>query len=401
MRPPDEQATRRQKIIEGLRGRDLDQAVADPDLLKAMREEAESTDPNRLVTPDLLRVAEEARAVRREQPPLGFFFSTDDVILVPGFLGSELVDVQGLDGLIWVDPKMLLFGTDKLLDLKLNPLPDRPDVAESDASRDVAVRPHGAIPVIYSGLKYDLEVRRYSVQVFGFDWRKDIEESAGTLAALIRDRARLRFRPLHIIAHSQGTVVARRAVQLVGSDLARQLVTNLVLLGPATAGTFAAAFAIAGTSSLIDTVRQYHIEPPPGFAQVLQSMTGLYQLLPWRTEPVDGHSTGDLALEWVKRHAGSLQSTDFWATGVDPARLKKFGWGRIVDSGFLNDRTTIILGDQPTVGGVKFDGGRLVADDQFTTRGDGTVPDALARLAGVTRVFKAKGAEHMMLPATL
>ena len=50
MRPPDEQATRRQKIIEGLRGRDLDQAVADPDLLKAMREEAESDDPNRLVT---------------------------------------------------------------------------------------------------------------------------------------------------------------------------------------------------------------------------------------------------------------------------------------------------------------------------------------------------------------
>ena len=61
MPPPDERAVRRQKIIEGMRGRDLDQAVADPDLLKAMREEAASPDPDRLVTPDLLRVAEEAR----------------------------------------------------------------------------------------------------------------------------------------------------------------------------------------------------------------------------------------------------------------------------------------------------------------------------------------------------
>ena len=67
------------------------------------------------------------------------------------------------------------------------------------------------------------------------------------MAGLIRDRANRRFRPLHIIAHSQGTMVARRAVQQVGEDLARQLVNNLVLLGPATAGTFAAAFAIAGS----------------------------------------------------------------------------------------------------------------------------------------------------------
>ena len=324
------------------------------------------------------------------------------MILVPGFLGSELVDVQGPDGLIWVDPKLLLFGTDKLLDLRLNPLPDRPGVAESDANSGVVVRPNGSIPVLYSGIKYDLEVRRYSVQIFGFDWRKDIEESAGILAALIRDRARQRFRPLHIVAHSQGTVVARRAVQLVGADLARNLVTNLVLLGPATAGTFAAAFAIAGNSSLIDMVRQYHIEPPPGFPGVLQSMTGLYQLLPWRTEPVDGHSAGDLALKWVEENAAAMKTPDFWKTGVDPVRLdKKYGWGRIVDTSFLNDRTTIILGDQPTVGGVKFEGGRLVEDPAFATSGDGTVPDALARLAGVVRVFKAKGAEHMMLPATL
>lgn len=399
---PDARTLRRQKIIDGLRSRRLDEAVADPDLLRAMREEAASPDRDRLVTPDLLRLAERARAARLDQPPLGLFFSTDDVILVPGFLGSELVDVKGPDGLIWVDPKMLVDGTDKLLDLELNPLPAGPGVAESDADPAVAVRAHGAVPVIYSGLRYDLEVRRYSVQTFGFDWRKDIEEAAGTLAGIVRDRASRPFRKLHVVAHSQGTVVARRALQLVGADLARKLVTSLVLLGPATGGTFSAAFAIAGTSSLIDTVQKYGIVPPDGFAAVLQSMTGLYQLLPWRTDPVDQNSAGDKALEWVGTNAARFHGAGFWETGVDAGRLaRKYGWGKLIDTSFLNDRTTIILGDQPTTGGVMFRGGELVEDPRFTTRGDGTVPDALARLEGVSRVYKARGTEHMMLPATL
>ena len=40
----------------------------------------------------------------------GLFFSTDDVILVPGFLGSSLTDETGGNGLIWVDPALVLPG---------------------------------------------------------------------------------------------------------------------------------------------------------------------------------------------------------------------------------------------------------------------------------------------------
>ena len=403
--PPSESASRRSRITEGLRGRGLEQAFADRGLWRDLEDEARSGDPDRLVTDDMLAVARRAREVQRGRPPLGLFFSTDDVILVPGFLGSELADFGsgGGGGVIWIDPKLLagsILGTDELLKLKLAPYrPGRPD---KDAMPGVSVRPNGAIPVIYGALRYDLEVRRYAVQVFGFDWRKHVDESAAVLAALIRDRAARRFRPLHLVAHSQGTVVARRALQFVGADLSRRLVSNLVLLGPATAGTFSAAFGIAGSNGLIETVRRFGIRPPVGFEGVLQSMTGLYQLLPWRTDPVSGSGGRDRALDWVRDHRARFVAEGFWETGVDADRLADFfGWGRTVDAGFLNDRTTLILGDRPTAGGVKFEGGKLVEDPAFSCPGDGTVPDSLARVEGVARVFKAKGAEHMMLPATL
>jgi hypothetical protein len=401
---------RRERIIAGLRGRSLEEAAADPALRQDMRDEAASPDPDRLVTPDLVRLMDQAQELRLKQPSLQLFFSTDDVIIVPGFLGSELADVSGRDGLIWIDPK-LVFGAGKLMDLRLAPFQaGQPD---ADATAGVTIRPHGAIPVIYAGLRFALEVQRYHTEVFGFDWRKDLDEWAAALAQVIRDRANRRFRPLHLIAHSQGSLVARRALQLLGADLARQLVNNLVLLGPATAGTFSAALAIAGNNSLLATLRRFHIVPPPEFAGVPQSLSGLYQLLPWRTEAVnrpagtpgadgDGRAQRGLPLEWVKQHLDQFRQPAFWETGVDPARLAKFfGWGKDVHATFFNDRTTIILGDLPTVGGVKFQGGALVEDEAFKTWGDGTVPDAFALVDGVTRVYRARGGEHTMLPATL
>jgi hypothetical protein len=147
----DEKNARRQRIVEGLRGRGLEQASSDEHLRQDMLDEARSGDPDRLVTDDMLRVVQLAREVQSGPPPLGLFFSTDDVILVPGFLGSELVDVSGKDGVIWIDPKLLtgaLLGTDELLDLKLAPYqPGQPD---ADAVPGISIRPNGAIPVIYS-----------------------------------------------------------------------------------------------------------------------------------------------------------------------------------------------------------------------------------------------------------
>lgn len=392
---------RKQRIVEGLRGRSLELAAADPALRPELEAEADSPDPDRLVTRDLLEVADAARRARRAGPSLALF-SRADVIVVPGFLASQLTDVGGRDGLIWIDPKLVL-DAGELLDLGLAA------DADTDALPGVSVRPDGAIPVLYAGLRVALEFSRCHVQEFGFDWRKGVDESAAALAEVIRDRAGQSPRPLHLVAHSQGSLVARRALQLVGPDLGRRLVSSLILLGPATAGSFSAAFGIAGTHEMLETVRRYGIVPPDGFGAVLRSMTGMYQLLPWRTEPVND-TPPDRTMDWLKANP-DFGKPAFWAGGgltVDERRLgASYGWADSIDASYLNDRTTIILGDHPTVGGAmwvpdpkqpgKF---RLVPDPAFETPGDGTVPDAMARIAGVTRVYKAPDAEHMMLPAT-
>jgi hypothetical protein len=319
---------------------------------------------------------------------LGLFFSTDDVLIVPGFMGCSLRDVGGQHGLIWINPSLLI-NAGQLDALKLSGF--KKGIPDQDSEPGVKIESNGAIPAIYDLLAADLNLRRYDAQVFSFDWRKDIERSAMHLADRVRERLGRKPRPLHLIAHSQGTIVARRAIQMLGAEQARRLVNNLVLLGPATFGTFSAALALAGTHESLSAVRKFGVELPEDFKSVLQSFTGLYQLLPW-----------DKNLFPNGFDPGLLKSEDFkQKTGSEPDRLGYgFGWAKLVDTTFFNDRTTIILGDQKTIGAVGFDASnRLVARGELVD-GDGTVPDFLARLPGV-RTFRAAGADHMTLPMHL
>ena len=397
---PDPKYERRSRIASALYGRPLNRALAlqqkpaskgVPSLWEDLEGEAAdhvAGDSSALVTPEMLaqirKLQSQEHAAGRE---LGLFNSTDDVIIIPGFMGSALEDTSGKFGLIWIDPRIALDASE-LSELRLNDFVL--DGSESDADPSVKIQANGAVPLIYGLLQWDLEIRRYATTIFGFDWRKNLEESSNRLAAQIMARANQSFRPLHLIAHSQGTLVARRAIQKLGPGAARSLINTLVLLGPATYGTFSAAFAIAGTHETIEMVKKYGIHPPADFTQVLQSMSGVYQLLPWKVD----------TLKWLQDNKNPLGDKGFWQSGVDTERLGAlFAWAEKVDTSFFNDRTAIVLGNQPTVGGVKFEAGKLVKDPTFMVEGDGTVPETCARLPGV-RAYKAKGAEHMLLPAT-
>jgi pimeloyl-ACP methyl ester carboxylesterase len=278
---------------------------------------------------------------------------------------------------------------------------------EQDADADAVIRPNGGVPLIYGVLKYFLKPFGYSTSIFGYDWRKNLEESAEILEGMLRGRLNQPSRPLHIIAHSQGSLVARLALQRLGAATARQIVSRLVLLGPATAGSFSAVTALSGNHRFLSMIQDWGIEPPADFTEVLQSLSGIYQLIPWRQQPSTGGSgtgpaPGDTAIDWVKANSSSMTTDPPTIMGytVDSDRLKGlFGWAKQIDTTFFADRTTIILGDSRTVVGVEFSGGKL-ADRVFSDHGDGTVPDSLALVDGVTSVYKALGAEHMKLPLT-
>lgn len=354
--------------------------------------EAEAGDPtlddaDRLITPDQLDYLLAIQAQQRKSGArLELFFSTDDVIIVPGFMGSRLSDVDGPNGLIWIDPSLFIKGN-QLNALKLASF--QKGLLDRDAVAGVRIEAPGPLPAIYDLMAADLELRRYSVTIHAFDWRKDIDCSAMRLADQIRARSGRKLRPLHLIAHSQGSLIARRAVQILGADQARRLVNNLILLGPATFGTFSAVFALAGTHESLDVARKYGVKIPNGFETVMQSFTGLYQLLPWNP-----------ALFTNDYNPEVLGHVAFWKAGADSERLKYgFGWSKQVDTVFFNDRTAIILGDRPTVCAAAYDNGKLKPSGARVP-GDGTVPDSLAMLPGV-RAYRVSGADHMSLPMNL
>lgn len=331
---------------------------------------------------DAFEEARQLRRAKRAQPTASAFFSNKSALIVPGFMGSQLYD-DGPNGLIWVDPKIYITPS-QLSALRLKPYAD--GVPDSDSTAGVAVHEDGALPIIYAGLKYYLETGRCEVRTSAFDWRKNIEESATALVAVIQGFANEHpGRPFFLIAHSQGSLVVRRAIQLLGQDAARRIINRLILLGPASYGTFSAAFAIAGSHEMIEELSHYGLRWPQDLNDVLQSMTGLYQMIPWKPGT-------------ISMNPDDMSAAGFWKSGVDTQRLGKFfRWANSIDTNFFNDRISIVLGDRPTVGATGWVAGKLVQIGE-SVAGDGTVPDLCAMLEGVTDLARAPGASHMTLP---
>jgi pimeloyl-ACP methyl ester carboxylesterase len=382
---------RRRRLVEELQGRRLDEAYQIPSIRADLEQEAVSPSPDRLVTADQLAqlrelIAERDQATEALAPEA--FFSTDQVVVVPGFMGSSLSDVSpnGL-GLIWITPAIALF--DRLSNLRLSSL--GAGDTESDASPAVKIAATRALPVLYDLLTLDLEIRRYTTSVFPVDWRRDVEPTANRLAQRLKSLVPQGL-PIHLIAHSQGALVARRALQVLresGDNTTLDQIKNLVLLGPANYGTFSAAFALAGSHSFLETLRRLAVTPPTGFQPVLATMSGLYQLVPFDASRIP----------WLSNNP--LGKTASWPAPVDAARLRRFfGWAENVDTTFFKSKTTVILGDnngKPTPGGVKTANGLLVPDPEFGLSGDGTVPHSCSVLPGAS-TFLALNTEHMMLP---
>ena len=381
---PPAAAVKRQ-IVDYLKRVPFERAVEQPDFRELLAADARTERPlYTKATLDALEEARQLRHVRAANPTPAAFFSNKSVLMVPGFMGSQLTDEGPADNdLIWIDPTIYLDASE-LSALRLAAFaegePDR------DADPNVSVREDGAVPILYAGLRYYLETGRCEVRTAGFDWRKDIDESAAQLAETIRSFAGEHpRRPFFLVAHSQGSLVARRAIQLLGRDAARRLINRLILLGPASFGTFSAPMAIAGSHSSIESLAHYGLDWPDDLNAVLQSMSGLYQMIPWKEDTVD-------------MDPSAFASPAFWQTGVDQDRLARyFRWARSLDTEFFNDRTSIILGDAQTPSAVGFDADGVIVTTA-TALGDGTVTDACAILPGVVDLARAKGANHMTLP---
>jgi len=327
---PTLETSRRDRLLAALTQQTLVQAYQHPDLRADL--EAEAADPTvpdemKIVRSPALEIIRQAATPPPTGAQLKLFFSRHVVVLVPGFLGSQLDDV--LSGRThWVSGWSVI--RDRLSPLRLAPYTGEP---ESDADGLVSVQATGALEMVYGPLRAYLELTRCDVRVFPVDWRRNLETASERLRDFVAALMAEGSKPVHVIAHSQGAMVARRGLNLLrdsmGEDAVRERVKNLILLGPANRGSFSAAATFAGVHTFIDKAAKVFIDPPVGFASLMQSMSGLYELLPWDSErlpnlvepaynvqtPASGDRAASMPIAWADSLVGRAVSTSSWPTG--------------------------------------------------------------------------------------
>jgi pimeloyl-ACP methyl ester carboxylesterase len=291
-----------------------------------------------------------ARAAERQGPG----WAQPHVLLMPGIMGSQL----GLkrrppipDDVLWLDPIDIQSGRLALLGLE-TPRP---------------IIPLGVVLYSYLKLKLRLRAAGFAVTTLAYDWRSGIEEAAGALAAHLRALAP---RPIALVAHSMGGLIARAAL----AQPEGRYIERVVLLGTPNLGSFAAVQALRGTYPVVRKIVRLD---PAGLAdrlaaEVFNTFPSLYQLLPspecngridlfdpqlW---PQSGPQPRRELLEGARRFRAALPAPD-------PRMIAIVGVGEETVTSAHREHDDFVY--------------------TVTRRGDGTVPAASAALPGGASYF--------------
>jgi pimeloyl-ACP methyl ester carboxylesterase len=274
------------------------------------------------------------------------------VLILPGIMGSRLgrTDRGARSEVLWIDP--LRIGAGRMTELML---PERQ-----------ALQSNGVLLFSYAKLKLKLQLDGCNADFFPYDWRLGLDELGTALAARIAaDR-----KPVTLIAHSMGGLVARMAA----AKLAKRYVRKLIMLGTPNGGSFAPVQALRGTYPFVRklaTLDRKHSAEYLAEA-VFGTFPGLYHLLPMprrldgidlldpRCWPADGPAPNPQLLAQVAAARKGLPRPD----------------SRMIQIVGVNQET--VVGVRRTAAGFEY---------ALGMNGDGTVPLASALLPKLKTYF--------------
>ena len=157
----------------------------------------------------------------------GLHRGSETVLVLPGFMGSTLG--RAGEPAVWFNPLAIAAG--QLTALRL------PESAHYVAA--------GVMPFVYLRLRWRLRAAGYRVHYWPFDWRL---APASNAARLIQELAAAASAPVHVVAHSQGGLVAAHAL---AEDRNAQWLGRVVTLGTPFLGSHAAQQALNGEAPLL------------------------------------------------------------------------------------------------------------------------------------------------------
>ena len=295
------------------------------------------------------------------------------VILLPGLMGSQLdsVDANGDGDRVWVNLARIFTG--RMADLRL-----KNDGSSPPPPPTVLL--HGVYPAVYLPMILELHQRWHTLPL-GYDWRKNIDESADMVAEVARNWGQ--GEPIHLLVHSMGGLVARRFIarhpQVWASmnDPNLERGGRLLMLGTPNRGSFAIVLALSGEEKLVKTLDKIDLRHNRAeLVAILNTFAGSYQLLPSPLVDLgDDHRRLFDAATWgaLPVHQGLLDKGQSFQKDLDP----------VIDA----PRLLFVAGhDQETPCAVT-----VTAPGKFQYRntqdGDGRVPHSLGLLPGVKTYY--------------
>jgi pimeloyl-ACP methyl ester carboxylesterase len=273
------------------------------------------------------------------------------VLILPGIMGSKLggrltagkpKSRRAAQQVLWIDPLQISAGH-----LTALALPS-----------EVALRPMGVLLFSYARLKLRLQIDGCDAGFHSYDWRLGLDELGAELAARIRAESR----PVILVAHSMGGLVARMAAR----TLPKRLVRRLIMLGTPNQGSFASVQALRGTYPFVRRISTLDRKHSAEYLseKVFHTFPGLYHMLPSAKQadgldlfdPEDWPADGPAPNLHLLRQVAAVRAG---LAPVDPRMLHIVG---------VNQET--VIGLRRTAAGFEY---------AMDRNGDGTVPLSLAR----------------------
>ena len=171
---------------------------------------------------------------------------------------------------IWLSARSVIGGTLARLRLAADGL--------KQADPSFAIEATGVLKRYYGELMLTL-AQHFNVQAFAYDWRKSLTTAATELRAYIDNRF-CEDEPLHIVAHTEGGIVAR-LYQAQNPNHREKHPGRLLLLGVPNYGSISYVQALAGHLAIVwwaDLLDTQHGQLD--FLSIVRSFPSIYELLP-------------------------------------------------------------------------------------------------------------------------